>query len=61
MASILRRALEMTLLDNWRTADLQGTARCSEFGERVRENLHQLLVRHGAHRELVAMNRGCCG
>jgi 3-isopropylmalate dehydrogenase len=61
MASILNRALEMTLLDGCRTADLQGTARCSEFGARVRENLQDRLVRHDAHLELVAMNRGCCG
>ena len=37
------------------------TATCSEFGERVRWNLAAGLVRSGAYRELIAMNRGCCG
>ena len=35
--------------------------RCSEFGARVRENLGALLAARDAHRELIAMNRGCCG
>jgi len=58
---ILSDAVEMTLLDGVRTADLGGNAGCSEFGARVRENLKARLAKHDAHKELVAMNRGCCG
>jgi 3-isopropylmalate dehydrogenase len=60
-SAILNSALERTLADGCRTADLGGNARCSEFGERVRENLRDHLARHEAYRDLIAMNRGCCG
>lgn len=58
---LLANALEVTLLDGCRTADLGGSASCSEFGERVRENLGSGLTRYNAYRELISMNRGCCG
>lgn len=58
---LLTDALERTLAEGVRTADLGGSARCSEFGARVRENLKARLAKHDAHLELVAMNRGCCG
>ncbi len=60
-AAILSAALEHTLGEGCRTADIGGTARCSEFGLRVRHNLHAEFVCHDAHRELMLMNRGCCG
>jgi len=60
-ATILTAALEHTLADGARTADLGGNASCSEFGERVRENLRVQLARNDAHLELLATNRGCCG
>ena len=58
---LLSDALEVTLLEGCRTGDLGGTATCSQFGERVRENLHAGVNRRNAFRELIAMNRGCCG
>jgi isocitrate/isopropylmalate dehydrogenase len=60
-ATILNAALEHTLADGASTADLGGNATCSEFGERVRENLRIQLARNDAHLELLATNRGCCG
>lgn len=60
-ASLLSDALAATLLEGCRTGDLGGGATCSEFGERVRENLAAGLSRYGAYRDLIAMNRGCCG
>ena len=57
---ILSTALEATLLEGYRTADLGGNATCSEFGERVRANLRDCLSRSDAYRELFAMNRGLC-
>lgn len=60
-AAMLTKSLEWVLLEGSRTADLGGSARCSEFGEKVRDALRARLARHDAHRELVAMNRGCCG
>jgi len=60
-ATILNAVLEHTLADGARTADLGGNATCSEFGERVRENLRVQLARNDAHLELLATNRGCCG
>jgi 3-isopropylmalate dehydrogenase len=60
-AWVLTRALERTLANGCRTADLGGSAACSEFGARVRENLVGELARFDAHRELIAMPRGCCG
>jgi len=59
--AILTHAVEQTLIDGARTADLGGNASCSEFGERVRENLRHQLARNDAHLELLATNRGCCG
>lgn len=59
--AMLTKSLEQVLLEGSRTADLGGNARCSEFGEKVREALRARLARHDAHLELVAMNRGCCG
>jgi 3-isopropylmalate dehydrogenase len=58
---LLESALEFTLLEGCRTGDLGGGATCSEFGERVRENLGSGLTKYHAYRELIAMNRGCCG
>jgi 3-isopropylmalate dehydrogenase len=60
-AAILSAALENTLADGLRTADLGGNARCSEFGTKVRENLAHELGRNDAYHELIAMNRGCVG
>ena len=57
----LADALQLTLFEGCRTADLGGTSTCSEFGARVRENLETGLNRSGAYRELIAMNRECCG
>ena len=42
------------------TADVGGTARCSEFGARVRDNLRVELGKLDAHLALISMNRGCC-
>jgi 3-isopropylmalate dehydrogenase len=61
MARILDEAVELTLRDGIRTADLGGAARCSEFGARVREHLDARLGKRDALLELIAMNRGCCG
>ena len=58
---MLSDALEVTLLEGCRTGDLGGSATCSEFGECVRENLRAGVNRSNAFRELIAMNRGCCG
>lgn len=58
---LLSDALEVTLLDGCRTSDLGGNAACSEFGDGVRENLAAGVDRSNARRELIAMNRGCCG
>lgn len=58
---LLSDALEVTLLEGCRTEDLGGSATCSEFGARVRENLGSGVDRSNAYRELIAMNRGCCG
>lgn len=60
-AKLLDAAVEQTLADGVRTADLGGTARCSAFGAAVRERLETGLARMDALRDLVAMNRGCCG
>jgi 3-isopropylmalate dehydrogenase len=60
-AGILTAALERTLAEGSRTADLGGNARCSEFGAKVRENLAHELGRNDAYHELIAMNRGCVG
>lgn len=57
---LLSSALEATLIEGCRTSDLGGDATCSEFGERVRENLRDCLARSDAYRELFAMNRGLC-
>ncbi len=38
-AEAMREAVRRTLLDGVRTADLGGSARCTEFGEAVRERL----------------------
>lgn len=61
MARILEEAVELSLRDGVRTADLGGTARCSEYGARVREHLDARLGKRDALLELIAMNRGCCG
>lgn len=60
MGRFLGEALGKTMLGGCRTADMGGSARCSEFGEAVREHLRRRLVRYDAHLELVTMNRGCC-
>ncbi len=59
-AAILTRALEQTLTDGHRTADLDGDHGCAAFGDRVRDNLLARLSPRTALRELIAMNRGCC-
>jgi 3-isopropylmalate dehydrogenase len=58
---LLADALEVTLLEGCRTQDLGGRATCSEFGEEVRKKLSSGVDRSDAFRELIAMNRGCCG
>jgi 3-isopropylmalate dehydrogenase len=58
---LLSAALDETLRNGRRTLDLGGTATCSEFGAQVRNNLQIGLGRMSAFRELIAMNRGCCG
>ena len=58
---LLSDALDTTLREGCRTADLGGTSTCSEFGARVRQNLQRSLGRFSAFRQLIAMNRGCCG
>jgi 3-isopropylmalate dehydrogenase len=60
-ARLLSDALDATLVQGCRTGDLGGSATCSEFGDRVRENLRTGQIRLDAFRELIAMNRGCCG
>ena len=59
-AAMLVGALEQTLLEGVRTADLDGEHGCAAFGERVRENLEARLSKRSALVELIAMNRGCC-
>lgn len=54
-ADVLTSSIGATLLEGCRTADLGGTARCSEFGGRVRFHMAQRLTRHGT---LAVMNRG---
>jgi 3-isopropylmalate dehydrogenase len=61
LAGMLSHVVRTVLLEGCRTADLQGNARCSEFGARVREVLKARLDKHDAHQELMSMNRGCCG
>jgi 3-isopropylmalate dehydrogenase len=61
MARIVDEAIELTLRDGIRTADVGGSASCSEFGARVREHLDARLGKRDALLELIAMNRGCCG
>lgn len=58
---ILSSALHKTLVEGCRTHDIGGSATCSEFGEKVRENLRHGLAHTEAYRELFAMNRGLCG
>jgi 3-isopropylmalate dehydrogenase len=60
-AAMLGGALEVTLADGCRTADLQGSARGSELGAKVRLRLEARFRAYDAHLELIAMNRGCCG
>ncbi len=59
-AAIVRSALEQTLAEGCRTADVGGNARCSEFGARVRRNLCELLRQHDAHRQVISMIHRCC-
>jgi 3-isopropylmalate dehydrogenase len=59
-AAILMGAVDLALLEGYRTADLKGSHGCAAFGERVRENLQARLGRHTALVELIGMNRGCC-
>jgi 3-isopropylmalate dehydrogenase len=60
-ATMLDDALETVLRSGCWTADLGGTARCSEFGAKVRGELEHRLTGRDAHLELIAMNRGLCG
>ena len=48
MARVLEAALRSTLLGGKRTADLGGSASCSEFGAAVRAHLEERLARHDA-------------
>lgn len=57
---LLADALDHTLYEGCRTGDLGGSATCSEFGARVRQNLHVGLGGLRAFRQLISMNRGCC-
>ncbi len=59
--AMLNNALEQTLVDGVRTADLGGDYGCAAFGAEVRERLDQRLSRHLAMVEHLAINRGCCG
>jgi 3-isopropylmalate dehydrogenase len=59
-AAIMRSALEQTLAEGCRTADVGGNARCSEFGARVRRNLCELLRQHDARRQVISMTHRCC-
>lgn len=61
LAKLLDASVEQVLADGIRTADLGGEARCSAFGAAVRRRLEMGLARMDALRDLVAMNRGCCG
>lgn len=58
---LLADALDVALLEGCRTQDLGGRATCSEFGAEVRRRLSSGVDRSDAFRELIAMNRGCCG
>jgi len=59
-AALLIGALEKTLREGCRTADLGGTHGCARFGEQVRDNLEARLIKRTALIELITMNRGCC-
>src|SRR3546814_14254238 len=59
MGHILGEALRKTLLAGCRPADLGGSARCSEFGETVRESLRRRLVHSDVHLELVQVTQTC--
>lgn len=61
LARLVDAAVAEVLADGLRTADLGGDARCSAFGAAVRSKLETGLARMDALRDLVAMNRGCCG
>lgn len=60
-AKMLTYSLHQALLGGCRTADVGGDARCSELGEKVRDELRARLAPFSEHQKLVAMNRGCCG
>ncbi|NJC06612.1 3-isopropylmalate dehydrogenase [Sphingomonas kaistensis] len=59
--SVLREALEATLLSGCRTPDLGGDASTSGFGAAVRERLQVRSRRDTGLRHLFLTNRGCCG
>lgn len=59
-AAILRIALERTLAEGCRTADVGGTASCSEFGAQVRRNLCEELRRYDAQRQVISTMHRCC-
>jgi 3-isopropylmalate dehydrogenase len=61
LESLLADAVETSLAEGCRTADLGGSDSCSEFGARVRERLTERIGARDAHLALIAMNRGCCG
>lgn len=54
-------ALELTLRQGCRTADLGGDLSCSEFGARVRQNLTKSLAWQIGLGDLFRLDRGCCG
>jgi len=59
-AGIMRSALEDTLAEGCRTADVGGTASCTEFGARVRQNLCEALRRYDAQRQVISTMHRCC-
>ena len=59
-ARMLDEAVAVTLLEGCRTPDLGGSATCSEFAGRVRENLNAGLTRFQVFCELISLNRGHC-
>ncbi len=57
-AALLVGALEKTLRDGCRTADLGGTHGCAAFGEQVRRNLEAGLSKRTAPVDMIATSRG---
>lgn len=60
-AEMLGEALEQTLREGCRTADLGGNHGCAEFGERVRATLAVKIAGQSSMQDYFRSNRGCCG